>query len=220
MRHLPVVTIIDKILLLRSLVISHFIHNSLFQVICTSTVFTLSSFKHRTRHIDCSTSKKHEVNKNDLIVVNWASFVAKSTISLIVFVLLKEHSVKHSVVRWLFNSFWSSWCRRFPISFDMVQCWNVIFVMLGALAVASISSQLTRFMLMKYKSVRDEDPEISPQNLSRSLSSGSKPSKVSYVKLVSLPNIIPKLQNHSLEPLRSRMSPSKLSLFSSDLLGS
>ena len=68
--YFPLVTIIDKLSLLRSLVFSHFIHNLLFQVICTSTVFTLSSFKHRTRHIDCSTSKKHEVNKNDLIVVN------------------------------------------------------------------------------------------------------------------------------------------------------
>ena len=63
-------------------------------------------------------------------------------------------------------------------------------------------------------------PPKSPQNHSRSSSSGSKPSKGSCVKLVSLPNIIPKLQNHSLEPLRSRLSPSKLSLSSSDWLGS
>ena len=65
------------------------------QCICTSI---LSSCKHRTKHIDCTVSNMHEVNQNEVIDVRWASSVANARISLIVFVLLKEHSMKHRVV--------------------------------------------------------------------------------------------------------------------------
>ena len=74
--------------------------------------------------------------------------------------------------------------------------------------------------LLRTFKVRDVQPEISPQNFSRSLSSGSKLSKVICVKLVSLTNLKPKLWNQSLEPLGYMLSASKLSLSPSDSLGS
>ena len=43
----------------------------------------LSLRRHRTKQIDCSGPKKHEVNKNEVIDVSLASSVANSTISLI-----------------------------------------------------------------------------------------------------------------------------------------
>jgi hypothetical protein len=45
---------------------------------------------------------EHEVNQNEVIDVIWASSVANTTISLIVFVSLKEHSMKLRVVRQLY----------------------------------------------------------------------------------------------------------------------
>ena len=70
--------------------------------ICTTSLLLLSSCKHRTKHIDCSVFNEHEVNQNEVIDVIWASSVANTTISLIVFVSLKEHSMKLRVVRQLY----------------------------------------------------------------------------------------------------------------------
>jgi hypothetical protein len=47
----------------------------------------------------CSVSNMHEVNQNEVIDDKRASSVATSRISLIVFVLLKQHLMKHMVVR-------------------------------------------------------------------------------------------------------------------------
>jgi hypothetical protein len=44
-------------------------------------------------------SNMHEVNQNEVIDDKRASSVATSRISLIVFVLLKQHLMKHMVVR-------------------------------------------------------------------------------------------------------------------------
>ncbi len=67
--------------------------------ICKFSGLSLSSRRHRTRHIFCTWSNEHEVKENEVIGRRRASSVANATISFIEFVFTKEQSSNCSFVR-------------------------------------------------------------------------------------------------------------------------